>query len=54
MNDTTQATKRDVSIRLDDTEIACIHDMTKVDAVAPGAVAVIRKAIELFKAGNWK
>lgn len=37
-----------VQIRLDDDLIATIQDMTKVDAVATAAVAVIRRAAEEY------
>lgn len=38
-----------VQIRLDDDLIATIQDMTKVDAVATAAVAVIRRAAEEYR-----
>lgn len=37
---------RIVSIRLTDAEIKAVQDLSKVDAIAPAVVAVIRKAIE--------
>ena len=37
---------RIISIRLTDAEIKAVQDLSKVDAIAPAVVAVIRKAIE--------
>ena len=45
----TEETIRLVQIRLDDDLIATIQDMTKVDAVATAAVAVIRRAAEEYR-----
>lgn len=41
-----QTTKRDITISLTEDEIVAVRDITKVDAVAPGVVAIIRKVIE--------
>ena len=49
MNNPNEENIRRVQIRLDDDLIATIHDMTKVDAVATAAVAVIRRAAEDYK-----
>ena len=38
--------QRDITIRLWDDEIADVADITKVDAVAPGVVAIVRTRIE--------
>ena len=38
--------KRDITISLDSDEIAAVRDITKVDAVAPGVVAIVRKTTE--------
>ena len=46
MPDTPEKPKRDYTIRLDDDEVAAIREMTKVDAVAPAVVAIVRTAIE--------
>lgn len=45
MNNTSNET-RIISIRLTDAEIKAVQDLSKVDAIAPAVVAVIRKAIE--------
>ena len=37
---------RQVNIRLTDAEIAAVRDITKVDAIAPAVVSIIRKVIE--------
>ena len=37
---------RQINIRLTPAEIESVRDLTKVDAIAPAVVAVIRKAIE--------
>lgn len=37
---------RQVNIRLTPAEIEAVRDITKVDAIAPAVVAIVRKAIE--------
>lgn len=37
---------RQVNIRLTDAEIEAVRKLTKVDAVAPAVVSIVRKAIE--------
>lgn len=37
---------RQVNIRLSLSEIKAVRDITKVDAIAPAVVAIVRKAIE--------
>ena len=37
---------RQINIRLTDAEIAAVRNLTKVDAVAPAVVAIVRKTIE--------
>ena len=44
-------TRRDYSIKLYDDEVAAIRNITKVDAIAPAVVALLRKAIEENKNG---
>ena len=41
---------RQINIRLTDAEIAAVRDLTKVDAIAPAVVSIVRKAIEQSKA----
>lgn len=41
---------RQINIRLTDAEIAAVRDLTKVDAIAPAVVSIVRKAIEQNKA----
>ena len=36
---------KQVNIRLTDAEIAAVRELTKVDAVAPAVVSIVRKAI---------
>lgn len=42
----TNEERKPYTILLTDSEVAAVRDMTKVDAVAPAVVAVVRKAIE--------
>ena len=42
---------RQINIRLTDAEIEAVRDITKVDAVAPAVVSIVRKAIEEKKNG---
>lgn len=42
----TEEDYRQVNIRLTPTEIKAVRDVTKVDAIAPAVVAIVRKAIE--------
>ncbi len=37
---------RNVTIRMTDAEIAAVRDITKVDAIAPAVVSIVRKVIE--------
>lgn len=37
---------RNVTIRMTDAEIAAVRDITKVDAIAPAVMSIIRKTIE--------
>lgn len=47
MNATSNEEKpRLIGIRLTDAEIKAVQDLTKVDAIAPAVVAVVRRAIE--------
>ncbi len=41
--------KRDITVSFTEAEIAAVRDITKVDAVAPGVVAIVRRAIEAHK-----
>ena len=43
---TEEENSRNITIRLTDAEIAAVRDLTKVDAVAPAVVAIVRKVIE--------
>lgn len=45
MNDTHAQDYRHVNIRLTEAEIAAVRDITKVDALGPAVVAIVRKAI---------
>jgi len=47
----TNEERRPYTILLTDTEVAAVRDMTKVDAVAPAVVAVVRKAMEAHEKG---
>ena len=38
--------RKPYTILLTDAEVSAVRDMTKVDAVAPAVVAIVRKAIE--------
>lgn len=40
---------RQVNIRLMESEIEAVRNLTKVDAVAPAVVSIVRKAIEEAK-----
>lgn len=42
----TEEDYRHVNIRLTTAEIEAVRDITKVDAIAPAVVAIVRKAIE--------
>ena len=42
----TEEDYRQVNIRLTTAEIEAVRDITKVDAIAPAVVAIVRKAIE--------
>ena len=44
--------KRDIAISITEREIAAVRDITKVDAVAPAVLAIVRKAIELHAKGS--
>lgn len=46
MNQQEQDKVRDITIKLNETEIAAVQEMTLVDAVAPGVVAIVRRAIK--------
>ena len=37
---------RQVNIRLTDAEIKAVRNITKVDAIAPAVVSIVRKAID--------
>ncbi len=41
---------RQVNIRLTQAEIEAVRNLTKVDAIAPAVVSIVRKAIEQQKA----
>ena len=41
---------KQVNIRLTQAEIDAVRDLTKVDAIAPAVVSIVRKAIEQQKA----
>ena len=45
MNSNEEETKQ-INIRLTDAEIAAVRNITKVDAVAPAVVSIVRKEIE--------
>lgn len=52
MNPTEQTIERKpYTILLTDDEVAWVRDYTKVDAVAPAVVAVVRKAKEAHERG---
>lgn len=42
----TEEDYRQINIRLTPAEIKAVRDITKVDAIAPAVVAIVRKAIE--------
>lgn len=49
MNNATEE-RKPYTILLTDAEVADVRDITKVDAVAPAVVSIVRKMIELEKA----
>lgn len=53
MNDKQPDDIRIINLRLSESEINAVRQITKVDAIAPGVVAIVRKAIELYKEGRF-
>ena len=45
-NETNENERKPYTIQLSDGEVAAVREITKVDAVAPGVVAIVRTAIE--------
>jgi hypothetical protein len=45
---------RQVNIRLTPAEIEAVRKLTKVDAIAPAVVSIVRKSIEEYKAAYPK
>lgn len=55
MNDTHAQDYRQVNIRLTEAEIAAVRDITKVDALGPAVVAIVRKAIaDHVRRNGWE
>jgi hypothetical protein len=50
MNDITEEKKTSVQFRVNDEEAATIRDITKVDALGPAALSMIRHDIEVYRA----
>ena len=48
MSDNNENERKPYTIQLSDGEVASVREITKVDAVAPGVVAIVRTAIEEF------
>lgn len=54
-NDTRAEEYRQVNIRLTEAEIAAVRDITKVDALGPAVVAIVRKAIaDHVRRNGWE
>lgn len=49
MDKSNEEPSKQITIRLTDSEIEDVRDLTKVDAVAPAVVSIVRKAIAKAK-----
>lgn len=52
LNENNEPERNPYTIRLSDEEVADVREITNVDAVAPGVVAIVRAAITRHKQGK--